>query len=60
MQFMLMDYVQAAGFDTLTRAEQEHWLAVCKAYMEPKPKCRRAEEQWRTAAHVSGDNCPER
>lgn len=34
MQYMLMDYVQAAGFDTLTRAEQEHWLGAYRAYMQ--------------------------
>jgi hypothetical protein len=34
MQFMLMDYVQAAGFDQLTRAEQERWLGAYREYMQ--------------------------
>jgi hypothetical protein len=34
MQYMLMDYVQAAGFDQLTREEQERWLGAYRAYMQ--------------------------
>ena len=34
MQYMLMDYVNDAGWPELTRAEQEHWLGAYRAYME--------------------------
>lgn len=34
MQYMLMDYVQMAGFDRLTRAEQEQALGAYRAYMQ--------------------------
>jgi hypothetical protein len=34
MQYILMDYVGEAGWPTLTREEQEHWLGAYKAYME--------------------------
>jgi hypothetical protein len=33
MQFMLMDYVQAAGFEKLTRDEQERVLGAYREYM---------------------------
>jgi hypothetical protein len=38
MKYMLMDYVQSAGWEALTRAEQEHWLGAYKAYMEAMTK----------------------
>ena len=38
MKYMLMDYVQSAGWETLTKAEQEHWLGAYKAYMEAMTK----------------------
>jgi hypothetical protein len=34
MQYILMDYVNEAGWPTMTRADQEHWLGAYKAYME--------------------------
>jgi hypothetical protein len=34
MQYMLMDYVQAANWQQLSRAEQEHWLGAYRAYMQ--------------------------
>ncbi len=34
MQFMLMDYVRNAGWEALTRAEQERWLGAYKAYLQ--------------------------
>jgi hypothetical protein len=38
MKYMLMDYVNEAGWPQLTRAEQEHWLGAYKAYMEAMTK----------------------
>ena len=38
MKYMLMDYVQDAGWQALTKAEQEHWLGAYKAYMEAMTK----------------------
>ena len=38
MQYILMDYVNEAGWPKLTRAEQEHWLGAYKAYMEAMTK----------------------
>jgi hypothetical protein len=38
MQYILMDYVGEAGWPTLTREEQEHWLGAYKAYMEAMTK----------------------
>jgi hypothetical protein len=40
MKYMLMDYVQEAGWQTLTKADQEHWLGAYKAYMEAMTKAR--------------------
>lgn len=34
MKYILMDYVQEAGWPQLTRNEQEHWLGAYRAYME--------------------------
>ncbi len=34
MKYILMDYVQEAGWHALTRADQEHWLGAYKAFME--------------------------
>ncbi len=34
MQYMLMDYVNEAGWPELTQAEQDHWLGAYRAYME--------------------------
>jgi hypothetical protein len=38
MKYILLDYVNEAGWPTLTRAEQEHWLGAYKAYMEAMAK----------------------
>ena len=38
MKYMLMDYVQDAGWQALTKAEQERWLGAYKAYMETMTK----------------------
>jgi hypothetical protein len=38
MKYILMDYVNEAGWPQLTRAEQEHWLGAYKAYMEAMTK----------------------
>jgi hypothetical protein len=38
MQYILMDYVNEAGWPQLTKAEQEHWLGAYKAYMEAMAK----------------------
>jgi hypothetical protein len=38
MQYILMDYVNEAGWPALTRAEQEHWLGAYRAYMEAMTK----------------------
>ena len=38
MKYILMDYVNEAGWPTLTRAEQEHWLGAYRAYMEAMTK----------------------
>ena len=34
MKYILMDYVNEAGWPNLTRADQEHWLGAYRAYME--------------------------
>jgi hypothetical protein len=34
MKYILMDYVNEAGWPQLTRAEQQHWLGAYKAFME--------------------------
>ena len=34
MQYILMDYVQDAGWRELTDADQEHWLGAYIAYVE--------------------------
>jgi hypothetical protein len=38
MQYILMDYVNEAGWPQLTRAEQERWLGAYRAYMEAMTK----------------------
>jgi len=38
VKYILMDYVNEAGWPKLTRAEQEHWLGAYKAYMEAMTK----------------------
>ena len=38
MQYVLLDYVNEAGWPVLTRAEQEHWLGAYRAYMEAMNK----------------------
>ena len=38
MRYILMDYVNEAGWPQLTNAEQEHWLGVYKAYLEAMAK----------------------
>jgi hypothetical protein len=38
MKYMLMDYVNEAGWPELTGAGQEHWLGVYRAYLEAMTK----------------------
>lgn len=38
MKYILMDYINEAGWPQLTRAEQEHWLGAYKAFMESMTK----------------------
>ena len=38
MRYLLMDYVNEAGWPELPRAEQAHWLGAYKAYMEAMTK----------------------
>jgi hypothetical protein len=38
MKYMLMDYVQEAGWPALTPDEQMHWLGVYRSYMEAMAK----------------------
>ena len=38
MKYILMEYVNEAGWPTLTRAEQEQWLGAYRAYMEAMTK----------------------
>lgn len=38
MQYILLDYVQEAGWPTLSRAEQEHWLGIYRSYMTEMEK----------------------
>jgi hypothetical protein len=38
MRYMLMDYVQEAGWPQLSKTEQERWLGAYKAYMEAMTK----------------------
>jgi hypothetical protein len=38
MQYILMDYVNEAGWPQLTRDEQLHWLGAYRAYMEAMAK----------------------
>jgi hypothetical protein len=38
MEYILMDYVNEAGWPKLTKAEQEHWLGAYRAYMEAMTK----------------------
>lgn len=38
MQYILMDYVNEAGWPQLTRSEQERWLGAYRAYMEAMTK----------------------
>ncbi len=38
MQYILMDYVNEAGWPQLTRAEQQHWLGAYKAYLQAMTK----------------------
>lgn len=38
MQYILLDYVNEAGWPELTRAEQQHWLGAYKAYMQAMTK----------------------
>jgi hypothetical protein len=38
VEYILMDYVNEAGWPRLTRAEQQHWLGAYKAYMEAMTK----------------------
>ncbi len=38
MQYILMNYVNEAGWPQLTKAEQEHWLGAYRAYVEAMTK----------------------
>ena len=38
MKYILMDYVNEAGWPLLTRDEKEHWLGAYRAYMEAMTK----------------------
>jgi hypothetical protein len=38
MKYMLLDYAGEAGWPTLTKEEQGHWLGAYKAYMEAMTK----------------------
>ena len=38
MKYILMDYVNEAGWPLLTRDEKEHWLGTYRAYMEAMAK----------------------
>jgi hypothetical protein len=38
MRYLLMDYVNEAGWPELTKDEQAHWLGAYKAYMEAMTK----------------------
>ena len=38
MKYILMDYVNEAGWPQLTRDEKEHWLGAYRAYMEAMEK----------------------
>ena len=38
MRYLLMDYVNEAGWPELTRAEQARWMGAYKAYMEAMKK----------------------
>ncbi len=38
MQYILMDYVNEAGWPQLTKAEQERWLGAYRAYLEAMTK----------------------
>ena len=38
MKYILMDYVNESGWPQLTRAEQERWLGMYRAYMEAMSK----------------------
>ncbi len=34
MKYILMDYVREAGWHTLNKSEQQHWLGAYKAYLD--------------------------
>lgn len=38
MKYILLDYVNEAGWPVLTKDEKEHWLGAYKAYMETMAK----------------------
>lgn len=38
MQYILMDYVNEAGWPVLTKAEKDHWLGAYLSYMEAMTK----------------------
>ena len=38
MKYILMDYVNEAGWPKLTKAEKEHWLGAYLAYVEAMKK----------------------
>lgn len=44
MKWVLLDDVNESGGTELSRAAQQQWLGVYMAYMEARPKCRRAED----------------
>ncbi len=38
MKYILMDYVNEAGWPQLTKDDKEHWLGAYRAYMEAMTK----------------------
>ena len=51
MKYILMDYVNEAGWPLLTGDEKEHWLGAYRAYMEAMTKAGDAERQQRLASY---------
>lgn len=61
MQYILMNYVNEAGWPQLTSAEQEHWLGAYRAYVEAMAKAgvlvgRNALQPTSTATTVRVEN----
>jgi len=54
MKYILMDYVNEAGWPQLTRAEQQPWLGACKAFMEAMTDAGFLKAQQWSAASAAG------